>query len=118
MEKQLEQNLLLFFTHFDDYLDISLEIVEGFDEIKKLKSELKSKKDSISLEDYHKEEVKIFMQYLNTIGVIQQEKSYIPITNKLFGRNDMVSFASYCTGEDTLEIDSKFYKWRLQNDKL
>ena len=68
----MKENILLFLTHFDDYLDVCLNLDENpkFDIIRKMNSELKSKRNSITLEDYHKIEADNFYEYLKLIGAV------------------------------------------------
>jgi len=67
----MKEHIVLFLTHFDDYLDTCLELRggnDGFDLIRKMKKELKSNSSSISNEEYHKKEANIFYEYLKLVG--------------------------------------------------
>jgi hypothetical protein len=67
----MKENITLFLTHYDDYLDIclSLNTDQHFENIRQLKLKLKSKWKLITLEEYNKEEADIFYEYLKLIGV-------------------------------------------------
>lgn len=68
----MKEHLLLFLTHFDDYLDVCLRLDddEKFEPIRKLNSELNAKRSTITLEEYRKIEVENFYEYLKMIGVV------------------------------------------------
>jgi len=68
----MKEHLLLFITHFDDYLDVCLRLDddEKFEPIRKLNSELKAKRNTITLDKYRKIEVENFYEYLKMIGVV------------------------------------------------
>ena len=69
----MKEHIVLFLTHFDDYLDACLELNgsdDGFDSIRKMKSELKSKSKEISIEDFHNQEADIFYEYLKLVGAV------------------------------------------------
>lgn len=69
----MKEHIVLFLTHFDDYLDACLElngVADGFDSIRKMKSELKEKSKEISIEDFHSQEADIFYEYLKLVGAV------------------------------------------------
>ena len=68
----MKEHIALFLTHFDDYLDVCLNLDENpkFDIIRKMNSELKSKINSITLEEYHKIETDNFYEYLRLVGAV------------------------------------------------
>jgi hypothetical protein len=69
----MKEHIVLFLTHFDDYLDTCLELrggSDGFDSIRKMKRELKSNSLGISNEEYHKKEANIFYEYLKLVGAV------------------------------------------------
>lgn len=68
----MKEHLLLFITHFDDYLDVCLRLddSEVFEPIRKLNSELKTKRNTITLEEYRKIEVENFYEYLKMVGAV------------------------------------------------
>jgi hypothetical protein len=69
----MKENIVLFLTHFDDYLDASLElkgISDGFDIIRKMKKELQLNSINISLDEYHNKEADIFYEYLKLVGAV------------------------------------------------
>jgi hypothetical protein len=69
----MKEHIVLFLTHFDDYLDTCLELRggnDGFDLIRKMKRELKSNSSSISNEEYHKKKANIFYEYLKLVGAV------------------------------------------------
>ena len=69
----MKDNIVLFLTYFDDYLDACLELngcKDGFDSIRKMKSELKAKSKEISIEKFHNQEADIFHEYLKLVGAV------------------------------------------------
>jgi hypothetical protein len=69
----MKEYIVLFLTHFDDYLDTCLELRgenDGFDSIRKMKRDLKSNSSGISNEEYHKKEANIFYEYLKLVGAV------------------------------------------------
>ena len=69
----MKENIVLFLTHFDDYLDACLELngdMDGFDSIRKMKSDLKAKSKEISIEEFHTQEADIFYEYLKLVGAV------------------------------------------------
>lgn len=69
----MKENIVLFLTHFDDYLDACLGLNgnnDGFETIRKMKSELKSKRKEISLEEFHNKDGDIFYEYLKLVGAV------------------------------------------------
>jgi hypothetical protein len=76
----MKEHIILFLTHFDDYLDILLglkgEGEEKFDIIRNMNKELKlfRKSDDFSVEKSCKMEADIFYKYLEIIGVVQRER--------------------------------------------
>jgi hypothetical protein len=68
----MKENIVLFLTHFDDYLDVCLGLngSDNFDSIRKMKSDLKVKSKEISLEEYHNQEAVIFYEYLKLVGAV------------------------------------------------
>lgn len=65
----MKENILLFITHYDEYIDVCLSFndKQEFDSIREMKKEL-NKKD-IPLEEYYKLETDIFYEYLKLVGV-------------------------------------------------
>jgi hypothetical protein len=68
----MKENIVLFLTHFDDYLDVclGLNMKDNLDSIRDMKRELKESRNKISLENYHKKEADIFYEYLKLIGAV------------------------------------------------
>ena len=69
----MKEHIALFLTHFDDYLDTCLELngcKDGFDSIRKMKSELRAKSKEISIEEFHTQEADIFYEYLKLVGAV------------------------------------------------
>ena len=69
----MKENIVLFLTHFDDYLDVCLELnghKDGFDSIRKMKRELKAKSKEISIEEFYAQEADIFYEYLKLVGAV------------------------------------------------
>jgi hypothetical protein len=68
----MKENIVLFLTHFDDYLDVCLNLNENpkFDIIRKMNGELKSKRNSITLDEYQRIEADNFYEYLKLVGAV------------------------------------------------
>ena len=69
----MKEHIALFLTHFDDYLDACLKLNgsdDGFNTIRKMKSELKAKRKEISIEEFHTQEADIFYEYLKLVGAV------------------------------------------------
>lgn len=68
----MKENILLFLTHFDDYLDVCLGLntQTKFDTVRIMKKELLLQRSKISLVDYHAKEADIFYEYLKLVEVI------------------------------------------------
>jgi hypothetical protein len=68
----MKDNLVLFLTHYDDYLDICIGLTDNNQDIKilhdNIKKELRSNK--LSQDEYIKKDADIFYQYLQKIKVI------------------------------------------------
>lgn len=66
----MKENLLLFITHWEDYIDVCLSLNDKplFDSIREMKKELNKKE--IPIEEYYKLETDIFYEYLKLIGKV------------------------------------------------
>lgn len=68
-----KENIALFLTHYDDYLDTCLELrsgSDGFDSIRKMKKESKYNSTEMSLEEHYNKEADIFYEYLKLIDAV------------------------------------------------
>ena len=65
----MKDNIVIFFTHFDDYLDVCLDLNtnKDFDSIREMKKTLVKKRKSISEKEYHEIEADIFYKYLKMV---------------------------------------------------
>ena len=69
----MKEHIALFLTHFDDYLDVCLDLNgsdDRFNTIRKMKSELKAKSREMSVEEFHTQEADIFYEYLKLVGAV------------------------------------------------
>lgn len=69
----MKENIILFLTHFDDYLDACLGLNggdDGFNLIREMKSKLKAKSKEISIEEFLTQEADIFYEYLKLKNVL------------------------------------------------
>ncbi len=68
----MKEHILLFLTHLDDYLDVCLRLDddEKYEPIRKLNSELKAKRNTLTLDEYRKIETDNFYEYLKMVGVV------------------------------------------------
>ena len=68
----MKENIILFLTHYDDYLDICIGLSDDHHDIKVLHDNIKKelKKENLSMDDYIKKDADIFYQYLQKIKVV------------------------------------------------
>ncbi len=70
MKDNLKEHLFLFLTHYDDYLDIILELSDDKFGIRPKKLALKKIRDELTIEEYNSMDADIFIFYLTESKII------------------------------------------------